>query len=459
MEILQPLHNPHFRWLFLSQLISLLGTGLSTLALALFAFDLDPLEAGMVLGTALAMKMIAYVLVAPIVGGYIHRLPRRTWLIALNVSRAFLVALLPWVTETWQLFVLIFLLNTLAAGYTPVYQALLPDILPDEKEYTRALSLSRLAMEVESLLSPALAAALILVLPYTVLFQLNSLAFALAALFLLLAHIPASTLKDRHAGIWHHVSFGISSYLKTPRLRGALAINFALSAAGAMIIVNSVVYVRSRFALTEEFVPLLMISAGIGSIIGALLVPRLLERIAPRSLMLGAGIGLSMALFSGIFIDSYQAMFPTWFAIGFVSSLALIPTGLVLRNSCQEQDRSDYFSANFSLTHGMWLIGYLLAGWLGSQLSMLAAFACMAALALCASLFAMALWPNRDKAKIWHEHEPENHQHPHVHDEHHNHQHEGWEGEEPHVHPHYHPKQKHKHKFVIDEHHAHWPKQ
>jgi hypothetical protein len=40
--------------------------------------------------------------------------------------------------------VLIFLLQAASAGFTPTFQATIPDILPDEKDYTRALSLSRL---------------------------------------------------------------------------------------------------------------------------------------------------------------------------------------------------------------------------------------------------------------------------------------------------------------------------
>lgn len=459
MTILLPLKNPDFRWLFLSQLVSLLGTGLTTVALALFAFDLNPLKAGMVLGAALAIKMVAYVTVAPIVGGYIHRLPRRYWLAGLNISRALLVALLPLVTEVWQLFGIIFLMNVLAAGYTPVYQALLPDILPDEKEYTQALSLSRLAMEMESLLSPALAAALLLVMPYAVLFELNSIAFVLATLSLLLARVPVSRAKDRSAGVWQHVSFGVRSYLKTPRLCGVLALNLALSAAGAMIIVNTVVYVRSVLGLGEEQVPLVMIAAGVGSMLAAMLVPNLLDKFAARTIMLCGGLGLSLALFSGLLMPGYAGLFPIWLVIGFASSLVLIPTGLVLRNSCREQDRNDYFSANFALTHGMWFIGYLLAGWAGSHLSMSWAFACLALLALLATSLAWLIWPVNDESEMWHEHVAADHLHPHVHDEHHHHQHEGWEGPEPHAHPHYHPRQRHRHRFVIDEHHAHWPKQ
>jgi hypothetical protein len=62
------LANRTYRHLFLAQIIALLGTGLLTVALGLLAFQLAGDQAGKVLGTALAIKMIAYVTVAPIVG-------------------------------------------------------------------------------------------------------------------------------------------------------------------------------------------------------------------------------------------------------------------------------------------------------------------------------------------------------------------------------------------------------
>lgn len=59
------LKNRTYRHLFLAQVIALLGTGLATVALGLLAYDLAGADAGAVLGTALAIKMIAYTGVAP----------------------------------------------------------------------------------------------------------------------------------------------------------------------------------------------------------------------------------------------------------------------------------------------------------------------------------------------------------------------------------------------------------
>ena len=100
---------------------------------------------GLVLGTALAIKMIADVSLAPVATALAARLPRRAFLVALDLIRAFVMLFLPFVTEVWQIYILIFLLQAASAGFTPAFQATIPDVLPEERDYTNALSLMRLA--------------------------------------------------------------------------------------------------------------------------------------------------------------------------------------------------------------------------------------------------------------------------------------------------------------------------
>ena len=162
--MLAVLANRAYRHLFLAQVIALVGTGLATVALGLIAFDLAGANAGAVLGTALAIKMVAYVSVAPIAAAFAERLDRRVMLVSLDIVRAAVALLLPFVTQIWEIYVLIFVLQSASAAFTPAFQATIPDILPDEDEYTRALSLSRLAYDLESVVSPMLAAALLTVI-------------------------------------------------------------------------------------------------------------------------------------------------------------------------------------------------------------------------------------------------------------------------------------------------------
>ena len=454
---MSPLTDRTYRRLFAAQVIALAGTGLSTIALALLAYDLAGRNAGAVLGTALALKMVAYVGIAPIVGGFAHRVPRRRLLIALDVARASFVVCLPFVTEIWQIYILIFLLNACSAGFTPTFQATIPDILPDEAQYTRALSLSRLAYDLENLLSPTLAAAALLLMSYDALFAANSAAFLVSALLVFSVTLPSPKRQERVEGVWRNLTFGIRTYLRTPRLRGLLALSLAVAAAGAMVIVNTVVYVRDRLGGTESDTALAFAAAGAGSMLVALLLPRLLDNRPDRPIMLIGGMLLGGGLLLGLAISNLPVLLLVWFILGAGSSLIQTPAGRLLRRSAQEGDRPAVFSAQFALSHACWLIAYPLAGWLGTAFDLSTAFTVLAIVASMATAAAMVQWPAHDPGELEHLHSAVKHEHLHVHDEHHQHTHEGWEGPEPHRHPHRHPPVRHKHPYVIDLHHPVWP--
>ena len=72
--------------------------------------------------------------------------------------------------QIWQVYLLVFLLNACSAAFTPTFQSVVPDVVPDDKQYTRAVAYSRLAYDIENLASPTLAAAMLLFLSYDALF-------------------------------------------------------------------------------------------------------------------------------------------------------------------------------------------------------------------------------------------------------------------------------------------------
>ncbi|MEZ1842518.1 MFS transporter, partial [Pseudomonas putida] len=86
-------------------------------------------------------------------------------------------------------------------GFTPTFQATIPDILPDEDEYTKALSLSRLAYDLESLISPMLAAALLTVISFHNLFAGTVLGFLVSAALVVSVRLP-TTVPGPRRGIW-----------------------------------------------------------------------------------------------------------------------------------------------------------------------------------------------------------------------------------------------------------------
>jgi MFS family permease len=414
--MLRLLANRAYRHLFAAQVAALLGTGLATVALGLLAYDLAGADAGVVLGAALAIKMAAYVGLAPIAAAFAERLPRRGMLVSLDLIRAGIALALPFVTEIWHVYVLIFLLQAASAGFTPAFQATIPDILPDERDYTRALSMSRLAYDLENLISPMLAAALLTVVSFSALFGGTVLGF-LASAALVISAAPPRQKPRAPRGIWDRTTRGIRLYLATPRLRGLLALNLAVSAAGAMVIVNTVVIVQSGLGLGQSQVALALAAFGGGSMLAALTLPRLLDRVSDRPVMLAGAAALAAGLMVGPFLPAgLVAVMALWGVLGLGYSVVQTPAGRLLRRSAMPEDRPAIFAAQFALSHGCWLITYPLAGWLGARAGMGPTFAVLALIAAASVALAVAVWPAGDEEPVPHRHDDLPPDHPHLRD-------------------------------------------
>ncbi|MBF6248773.1 MFS transporter, partial [Nocardia elegans] len=258
-----------YRRLFAAQISALFGTGSTTVALGLLAYELAGADAAVVLGTALTVKMLVYVTVAPVAGAVAHRLPRRSFLVALNMIRAAVVPALPFVDQVWQIYVLIAVLQTASAAFTPTYQAVIPDILPDERDYTRALSAAQLAATMETLLSPLLAAAALAVIGFHWLFLGTAVGFAISAALVLGTRIPDAKAATA-AGFGARLASGARIFLATPRLRGLLALNVVVAAAGSVVMVNTVNYARDTLGGDQADVAVLLAANGFGTMLAAL---------------------------------------------------------------------------------------------------------------------------------------------------------------------------------------------
>ena len=263
--------------------------------------------------------------------------------------------LLPFVTEVWQVYVLIFLLQSASAAFTPTFQATIPDILPEEKDYTRALSLSRLAYDLESLLSPTLAAALLTVISFHWLFGGTVIGFLASAALVLSVRLPQPTppcTPGRHLREddprQPHLSGNAAA-------RGLLALNLAVASAGAMVIVNTVVIVRALFGRPKSDVAMALRCFGAGSMAAALLLPRILDRLPDRRVMLPAAASLAFVqlALAGLFLGTawisaetytaltaglaWPALLIAWALLGVGYSAVMTPTGRLLRRSAHRR--------------------------------------------------------------------------------------------------------------------------
>ena len=447
-RIFQVLRHVTFAKLFAAQIVALVGTGLLTIALGLLAYDLAGERAGTVLGMALAIKMTTYVTLAPVAVALTGHLPRKFVLIAMDAIRTAVALALPFIDAVWQIYVCIFLLQSASGTFTPTFQALIPDILRDEQDYTNALSLSRFAYDFENLISPTLAGLLLLVMTFHGLFVGTALGFVISALLIVLTILPKQTADVKQRPFADRLTRGTRIYLATPRLRGLLGLNLAVAAGGAMVIVNTVVIVRDSYLGSESDVAIAMAAFGSGSMLAALMLPLLLGQNRDRPIMIAAAFVMALILLLVGLLSipaltmSWPVLLLVWFLLGHCYASVLTPSGRLLRRSTHDEDRPSVFTAQFALSHACWLLTYPLAGWLGHAASMGATMLLLGAVALIGATAALLIWPADDPDVIEHVHDDLPADHPHL---------RGavrkggaW---------------RHHHVFVIDDEHRAWPTQ
>lgn len=404
--------------LFAAQVVALTGTGLATVALSLLAFDLAGSNAAMVLATVLTIKMFAYVVIAPIAAAFSQRFDRRAFLISLDVIRASTAVCFPFVTETWQVYALIFLLQSASAAFTPAYQATIPDVLPEQERYTQALSLSRLAYELESIVSPLIAAACLTFVSYSSLFFFTSIGFFASAALVFGILLPQKKPSlDRK--ILAATFVGLKIYIATPRLKGLLGLSFAVSSAGAMVLVNSVAIVRGELGLSESALAWAFFTFGLGSILLALILPKILFRFTDRNIMLSGAwmmaiVLLSLASFTFTFGLNLWSILAAWFLIGFGYSSVQTPAGRLIRKSANSDDRPALFAAQFCLSHCCWLISYPISGWLMTAYGTVTSLLASTVFTTLGIFLALRWWPDQEPENIWHTHENVGLEHPHL---------------------------------------------
>jgi MFS family permease len=215
-----------------------------------------------------------------------------------------------------------------------------------------------------------------------------------------------------------------------------------------MVIVNTIVIVRDQLGFGQSAVALTLASYGGGSMLAALLLPRLLDRLSDRSVMiaaacaLAAGLAIMAALTTllqhfGIF---WHIVLASWFLLGVAYSASVTPSGRLLRRSANADDRPAVFAAQFALSHCCWLIAYPLAGQIGAGYGQAVAFGTLAILAGLGVVTALTIWPANESGAVPHSHDDLPPDHPHLREGHGN-------------------TRSAEHDFVIDNLHTVWPRQ
>lgn len=402
--------NQNYLLLFAAQIVSLLGSGVTTIGLALFAYQLTGGEsATAVIGSALFLRILAFLIFSQPAGVIADRFNRKYILIAAAVLRFALLALFPFITEIWQIYLLIFLINAVTAFFTPTFEASIPAVV-GEKHYVKALSYSRVAVDIEAIAAPAIAGLLVLWLGVRWVFWFDAFTYLISAAFVVLAVVP---FVGRHIVplsikvFLSEIQTGTRILLREPSLRQALILSFAEATAGAAAIVATVAYINDVLKRGETEFTIVMAVLGLGSTVAAILLGRVVGRYeqsvtdqtelhirrhrwAQRALIFG-GILLGLLLLPGILVPPFFIFAVLWFLNGAGQALIAIPSTTLLAEHTNETERGRAYAAHFALTHAFWLITYPAVGYAAVYFGTPVTFSLAGVICLVAALLALLL--------------------------------------------------------------------
>jgi len=269
------LAKPAYRHLFAAQTISRWGDTFNTVALVVLLFRLT--GSGLGVTGAVIAEIAPVLLLAPLAGAVIDRLPRVRVLIAADLWRMALACLLPLVDQ--HLAAVYAVAFGLAAGgvfFNPAASSLLPSIVEEDELVAANSGLWSAAVISQIALAP-LAGALVATVGVAPAFLVNAASFAVSALLLVGLRLPGQPPATA-AGSWLARIGEGARLLVADRLLRLLALVQLLAAlsAGATSALLVVLAGRQLHVGPGGF-GLLLAAIGVGAALGPLLLARLVS--------------------------------------------------------------------------------------------------------------------------------------------------------------------------------------
>ncbi len=363
------LRNPVFARLYAAQTASLLGDALTWVGLALLAYELGGGQSAQILAFALTLRVSAFVLLSPLAGVLADRLNRKTIMVTADVVRMVVIALLPFVTEVWQVYVLMFTVNAFTAFFTPTFQATLPAVTTDE-EMPQALSLSSATNELLGVLGPGIAGGVAAFLGTRDIFFIDAATFFISGVLIFtlpgrLRAVNATAEAEQRVTV-AAVLEGSQLLWKNALMRYALLLELVAAVSGALILVNTVGLVRGQLGLPEAQYGWVMAAFGVGATAAALLAGVLTKRIKHTSFVLIGAVLTSLAVLPGNHVG-LRPLMGLWLLAGAGQNWVNLSTQTLIAEHTDESHQGRVYGAHFAWSHLWWAFAYPLAGWLGTR--------------------------------------------------------------------------------------------
>lgn len=391
-----------FGWLWSGQVISQIGDGLTKVALLWFVYNMT--------GSALKMTIIGVLqtvpplVLGPLAGVYLDRLPKRAAMIVIDVVRAALLVVIPvlymmgWLTLAW-LYVVVFVIALFSMAFGPALNAAIP-LLVNKNQLTRANAIMQSSMTIGQLLGPAISGMLIAVIGAQNVLYVNAATFLVSAL----CKIPIKIRKDadgRHAGsskgLFDDLRTGFQFVFVKNRLLLVLMIAAALFTLGSTGFVYLLPVIGERVLHTDSVALGWLwsaLSAGILLTTAWLALKKQDDLCRRLWIILGAAIVCGLAVFGLSWTGSLIASAVLIVVIGGSSGLVTPIVSASLQEMTPKNLLARVFSVFNTGTMALAMLGMTVFGWVADRYGPLVSLTSIGSVLLATAVVTFVMIPS-----------------------------------------------------------------
>ena len=359
-----------------AQGVSEFGDRISELALPLIAvtmLDATPFEVGLLTAAVWAPNLVSL-----IIGSWVDQRPdKRRLMVAADLARLVVLLSLPlawWggVLALWQLYAIALLTGAAKVVFDTAYAAFFV-VLVRRDQFLEANSKLSATRSISFMAGPAIGGVMIQVLSAPLAVLADCLSFLFSAVQLWRLPLVTAAPEETTESLFQRAWGGLRYVLRHPYLRVTLACATTVNLFNFIGSALLVLYASRELSLSPGTIGLAIGVGATGSLLGAMLAPRLAQRI-------GAGllIAISTVIFTGAIAIVAVAGGPPWlratelgiaeFVAGFAVMGFDVPMGALQASVTHDAMRSRVSGAFLTINFGVRPVGAILGGLLGSSI-------------------------------------------------------------------------------------------
>ena len=373
LSSLHPLTNKTFSVFWTGAFLSSIGFWIQTVGQGWQVLQLT--NSAFLLGLVTFAATLPNIVLSLFGGVISDRLNRRYLLIvtqSIYMTTAALLGILTTlhIITVWQIIILALINGTFSSIGFPAWQTFVGDLVPPE-ELKQGIALNSMQFNLSRVIGPAIGGLSVGLFGIAGSYYLNAFSYVAVIIPLLFIRPMQEQRRIEKEGIWSGLRVGLDYALKRPILLTMLFLQFLLAFFVFPYVTLLPIFAGNIFRVGATGLGVLNAAAGIGALLGSILIVLLSQRLEGKRgmyllILLGIVGGAGSILFS--LMPNVPTALPILLLLGACSVMSMTVTNTTIQSQTPIEMRGRVLSLWILVAFGLGPFGNLVMGWFAQNL-------------------------------------------------------------------------------------------